>query len=347
MSLSGFQPFLSTASFQPVLSFSTPVSSSTLPQVHTFSRRRAEDTRTAYSRRDESRATKVITVKRSSSDGFVEVMVVETKTMTTVLSETTIAEAVNDPLTPSPAWQPLATPPPFELGPALVAVHTPTPEPENPTPIPTPAPPPSPSPAPANNAKPRAGAFDEALGRAHEAPQPTITNVISRPVGSINLAQKGRDKGHRNMARNANLTSPAGTGSSTPSYTTRLPPQAINPDPTITITELGPLATLVTLGLRNEADELEARKDYEGTRTVQVTDPRVTIVHLMDSDADSVPIAEYAFNRLPQASRDRHGFRKRMDGVGRVVDAGAGGVREGGVGVGVVVGVWVGVLLMG
>lgn len=153
------------------------------------------------------------------------------------------------------------------------------------------------------------------------------------------------------MARDGIPTSTigAGAGSSLPTHTSGPPPAPIKSDPTTTITDSGARPTLVSLGLRDETHELEARSNDEGlnTHTIKATDAQPTIVDIMHSDIDSVPVTGYAFDRMPQSSRDRHGFRKRMGEHGKIPDAEAkgSGVR-GGMSVGLALVVYVSVVLL-
>lgn len=206
----------------------------------------------------------------------------------------------------------------------------------------------------ANNAKPAIGAFNRVLGiEAQSDPSTTATRLISNPIVSLdfhgeeNVVKGGR--GHRRMARDgvSIFTIGAGAGSSLPTHTSGPPPAPIKSDPTTTITDSGARPTLVSLALRDETHELEAGRNNEGfyTHTIKATDPQPTIVDIMYSDIDSVPVTGYAFDRMLQSSRDRHGSRKRMEGSGKIPDAEASGVR-GGTGVGFALVICVGVVLL-
>lgn len=159
-------------------------------------------------------------------------------------------------------------------------------------------------------------------------PEATSTRDIYETIVSLHFNKRvaGED-----ISTSATTLSPSPTDQVEP--TTSAP---LKRDPTLTITDTGTRPTPVNLGLRDDRERkvvggLEERRPKEraSTRTVQATDPQATIVSLpgMGDDVGSVPVAEYAYHRMPQGSRQGHGYRKRTEEVGKIPDAEAGGVK--------------------
>lgn len=189
------------------------------------------------------------------------------------------------------------------------------------------------------NAKPHVGAFDAALNVHAQPPaEPTSTTIVDpKKITDLNHGH------HRRMARDILPASHSVTSSSlSPVYTSGPSSAPLKRDPTITIIDSETRPTPVSLGLRrdeNEGHGLEERRNGKGkefsTHTVVATDPQPTPVKLdgMGSDVvNSIPVEEYAFDRLDPGSRVNHGYRKRMEkrmGVtGQIPDAEAsGGMR--------------------
>ncbi|TLD37774.1 hypothetical protein E2P81_ATG03449 [Venturia nashicola] len=214
---------------------------------------------------------------------------------------------------------------------------------------------PTPTPGPvvpqANKGKPNylALAIASALGTKpkKERPEATSSREIQGPIVSLHFGKR--------LATDAISTSTSGISSS-PTDVLGLPSAPLKRDPTITITGSETRPTPVSLGIRGEQEQevnrgLEARHRHHrerfSTHTIQATDPQPTIVEVkgMGDDVNSVPVGEYAFDRMPPGSRNGYGFRKRTEESGKSPDAEAGGVRILR-GIGLCVLVFVGVVLV-
>ncbi|KAE9970878.1 hypothetical protein BLS_004716 [Venturia inaequalis] len=167
-------------------------------------------------------------------------------------------------------------------------------------------------------------------------PEATSTREIYETIVSLHFNKRvaGED-----------ISTSTSTTTLSPSPTDQVEPTTSAPlkrDPTLTITDSGTRPTPVDLGLRDDRERevgggLQERRPKEraSTRTVKATDPQATIVSLpgMGGEVDSVPVAEYAYHRMPQGSRQGHGYRKRTEEVGKIPDAEAGGVKTSGTGI--------------